>query len=239
MSAKNSNKREIVIIVIGLTGAGKSFFVNKATGGKNAEAVSDSQTSSAAPLKMITLPQRVDGNLVQIIDTRGFDDTNSKIFDAATWSNMTRQLTDIRTENPKRLFGAIYLTSFRSDRVQEADKKNLETFLLLYGTNVPRKVVLASNRGTQGKHDELVRLAPWNTITNNGSHDAHFSGGQESALAIVEKVVQIIMADQRGFEFNEKSIAKKLEELGSLEQKEYKKRQSGLQKFFSMLRFWK
>ncbi|KAF9538797.1 hypothetical protein CPC08DRAFT_771077 [Agrocybe pediades] len=240
MAAKKSDKQEIVIVIIGRTGAGKSHFANLATGGQNAGAVRKGLSSSIAPPNILLLTQPVIGIdiPVYIVDTRGFDGTGSSNADKDVWAGITSRLVAIRAENPKRLFGAIYLTSLQSGRVLEADKKNLKTFLLLYGTNFHRKVVLASNWGTKEQHDELVRLHPWNIITGNGGQDARFCGDRKSALDIVEKVVRLIMADQQGFEFDEKSIAKKLKGLGSSEQKEYKKRQSGLQRFFSMLRCW-
>ncbi|KAF4615068.1 hypothetical protein D9613_003472 [Agrocybe pediades] len=236
MSATNPNKQEIVIIVIGLTGAGKSFFVNAATNGQNAGAVSHRLTSSRAPSRLIPLPQDVDGNIVQVVDTQGFDDTNPNTADAVTWRNITNQLTRIRAENRQRLFGAIYLTSFPNNRVQEADKKNLKTFLLLYGVNVPRTVVLVSNRATREQHDELVQLDPWKSTIKDGGQDARFCGDRGSALTIVEKAVRRIIEDKRGIEINEKLITKNLKKLGLSEQEESEKRRSLWKRFLSWFR---
>ncbi|KAF9561428.1 hypothetical protein CPC08DRAFT_433154 [Agrocybe pediades] len=222
-----------------MTGAGKSFFVNAATDGRNAAAISSSLTSCTAPPNIFRLAQPVIGIPVYIADTRGFDDTSSSTTDKDVWEEITSRLAASRAENPKRLCGVIYLTSFQSGRLQHSDSKNLSNFLTLYGDDVCRKVVFATNRGTQKQHDELKRKFPWYAMINKGSQIARFSGDRASAMATVETVVRRLVADQRGIEGNEQNIAQELEKLGSSEQKESEERQSGWKKLFSKLRFWK
>ncbi|KAF6749528.1 P-loop containing nucleoside triphosphate hydrolase protein [Ephemerocybe angulata] len=157
--------RDIIILVIGATGAGKSYFINKLLEETSNEEVAivgcelASCTVNLLPVRIKNLTWKVkalkDDDEVIIVDTPGFDDTMASDFEIlkriADWFKKSCQ-------DGARLGGVIYLHDISQDRFSGTARKNLEMFNHLCGDAVLHKVVLVTSKwGRQGGRDFWAR----------------------------------------------------------------------------------
>ncbi|KAF6749493.1 P-loop containing nucleoside triphosphate hydrolase protein [Ephemerocybe angulata] len=193
----------IVIPVMGATGSGKSYFINKlleATGNNDRVEVGRelaSCTSKINPIKIKGLTSKyptLKGRDVTIVDTPGFDDSVVSDFEIvkriATWLKKS-------CERGSVLGGVLYLHDMSQDRFSGATRRNLDHFNLLCGEPCLRKAVILTTKwgGADGRDFEKIetdlQANHWATMIQKGARTSRLDAKDEcaSARSIVDSLL--------------------------------------------------
>ncbi|GLB39634.1 putative 50S ribosome-binding GTPase [Lyophyllum shimeji] len=186
---------DIVIPIMGITGSGKSTFINTlvpeaklAVGGDV-----DPCTQSVQPA-IIAHPNDAERRVV-FIDTPGLDNTSCPD------EKILRQITDWLRQfyKDRKLAGIIYLFEISQARVKSSYVlKNLKHFDLSCGDIATKNVILASTKWARNFTDKEVLLLREKELAGirPGSRVYRFEDSHESAWAIVN----LILADAFTFD---------------------------------------
>ncbi|PON28998.1 hypothetical protein TGAM01_v202106 [Trichoderma gamsii] len=180
---------DVVIAVMGVTGAGKSTFISlfadDAQIGHGLQSCTSNVSIHAAT---------INGQKCQLVDTPGFDDTNRPdaeiLREVANWLNISH-------ENQVQLAGIIYLHRISDNRLGGAAMKNLRMFKRLCGNDSLQCVVLATtmwNKSNvsldeQRERELLEKPDFWGKMVKEGSQVFRHDNGKESATAIIECII--------------------------------------------------
>ncbi|GKU13647.1 unnamed protein product [Fusarium langsethiae] len=187
---------DIIIAVMGVTGAGKSTFINQVTG-ENVE-IGHGLTSHTMGVSIYThriTPERC----VYLVDTPGFDDTLRN--DTEILKEVTFFFSQIYRKNVQ-LAGIIYLHRISDNRVSGTALKNLDMFKQLCGKNAFGHVVLCTSMwdtldttvpevGDQREKELIARSEFWGAMHTGGSQVVRWLGTKDSAQSIVDKIIKI------------------------------------------------
>ncbi|GJJ78403.1 hypothetical protein EMPS_10762 [Entomortierella parvispora] len=146
-----------IIIVMGITGAGKSYLI-KEISGQNVK-VGTSLKSCTQHIESVQCV--IDDKPVLILDTPGFDDTHRS--DTEVLTEIADHLANLYRSG-FQVCGIIYLHNIREDRVRGSSYKNLKMFEKLCGAGALQNVVMLTNRWAmineadgERKEEELKR----------------------------------------------------------------------------------
>ncbi|MCJ1314185.1 hypothetical protein MMC25_007865 [Agyrium rufum] len=188
---------DVVIAVMGLTGTGKSTFIELLT--KSGLKIGHSLKSCTAEVGIHPFIYR-DGRTIYLIDTPGFDDTHKTdtqvlqdlaYFFGATYS---RHIT---------LAGIIYLHRITDNRMGGSAFRNLSLFQKLCGTTSLSNVVLATTmwdelktpeaqaRGTRFEEELKSTDHFWGDMIDEHSTVFRQNDGVNSALQIVDHIMRL------------------------------------------------
>jgi len=184
---------DIIIAVMGPTGAGKSRFIDIATQQAHTANVGHSLESCTSEVRAVRF-QRTDGNGTRsyvIVDTPGFDDTNKPdtviLALIANWLKTTYK-------QAVHLAGIIYLHRISDNRMAGSPLKNLRMFAKLCGDDPLRNVILATtmwDRVDKSKGEERQRELEgkyWKDMRDHGSQTRRFGGSFDSAWNIIDAI---------------------------------------------------
>ncbi|KAL6918254.1 hypothetical protein FSST1_009749 [Fusarium sambucinum] len=187
---------DIVIAVMGVTGAGKSTFIHHVTG----QTVGIGHGLASHTIGVSIYTHRIaQDRCVYLIDTPGFDDTSRS--DTEVLKEIAFFFSQIYKKNVQ-LAGIIYLHRITDNRVSGSALKNLSMFKQLCGESAFRHVVLCTsmwdNLGTvfpdigTTREKELIDTSSfWATMHAGGSQVARWLGTKESAEAVVGQIIEI------------------------------------------------
>lgn len=158
-SKKEKVEPKYLIALIGMTGAGKSTFISKASGRKDIQ-ISNSSSSCAYSFSCVAIPKlttagtkdiqavsfKYKGSQVTLIDTPGFDDTNRS--DAEILQTIALFLSG-SAEAGLPLTGVIFLQSVLTIRMQGSEKTRIRLIEKILGEDAFPNLVLAT---TQWSH---------------------------------------------------------------------------------------
>ncbi|UKZ61156.1 uncharacterized protein TrAtP1_002426 [Trichoderma atroviride] len=179
---------DVVIAVMGVTGAGKSTFISLFA--KDAQVGHGLQSCTA---NVSIHAATVNGQKCYLVDTPGFDDTNrpdSEILrEVANWLNISH-------EAKIKLAGIIYLHRISDNRLGGAAMKNLRMFKRLCGRDSLACVVLATTMWNkadllvdeQREKELLNRPDFWADMVKQGSQVFRHDNGRESATTIMKYI---------------------------------------------------
>ncbi|KAG6848910.1 hypothetical protein H0H93_012906 [Arthromyces matolae] len=181
---------DLVIAIMGATGAGKSTFINTLLGEQVAP-VGHTLRSHTAFVQAYTYndPQ-FPKNRIVMVDTPGFDDTSLSdreiLRRIGVW---LAQSYDARM----KMAGVIYLHDISAKRWQGSTARNFEVFERLCGQAAARKVVLVTTMWDQlvskavgEKREEELKMQYWKGMIENGSAVHRGSLEQMSAQDTVD-----------------------------------------------------
>ncbi|KDR74821.1 hypothetical protein GALMADRAFT_249717 [Galerina marginata CBS 339.88] len=196
--------KDIVIIVMGPTGAGKSTFINSVlqrefmTVGKTQDScTSEIQSASISPIP--GFPDLKDRRII-IVDTPGFDDTYKS--DREILEKIAKWLEGFYKDGRAILGGVIYVHDLSNDRFGGGVRRNLEVFRKMCGNKALGKVVITTTKGrklSMLKHPNNSSLAHerrreltdghWRDLVKNGASVRDFRDTHDSAWAIVDSIL--------------------------------------------------
>ncbi|KAG8916600.1 hypothetical protein FRC03_001224 [Tulasnella sp. 419] len=183
-------KDDIVIALMGATGAGKSTFINTFSGSNLAVGRGlESETKEVEPVRFTH-----EGRNIVLIDTPGFDDTHTSdtdiLRDIAKW-------LELGYESGRLLNGIIYLHRISDNRVGGISFKNMRLFHALCGRKAMKNVVLCTTMWenvdstlAEAREEDLLAKF-WNTMTTQGARAARHYGTHQSALAIINELLDL------------------------------------------------
>ncbi|KAJ8077761.1 hypothetical protein PM082_002194 [Marasmius tenuissimus] len=136
-----------LIAVMGTTGTGKSTFINAASGG--ALSVGDNLWSCTETIG-VSPPFVLNGRLVTLIDTPGFDDTAKSDTDILKLIGAFLSQT---YKAGKQLNGIIYIHRITDVRMGGIAARNFRMFRQLCGEDTLKNVVIVTNRWEEVRQD--------------------------------------------------------------------------------------
>lgn len=190
MLIKNSVLREgdIIIPVLGLTGAGKSMFINTAIGEPKTR-TSDNLVSCTYKIDKFEVVSFPSPHRIFLVDTPGFNHTYMEE------SEISRQIANWLKNVHLKIAGIIFLHD-----ITQPDYSSLNNAILtvqrLSGSHSLRNVILAtvnwskSESGVVGEREKRLANTEWGNLISRGARVAHFSGTQASAWKIIESIAQ-------------------------------------------------
>ena len=168
-------KIQNLIAVMGVTGAGKSYFIKSVTN-NNGVIIGDGLQSCTSEINAVNA--EIDNQQVTLVDTPGFDDTNRS--DTEILKDIVNFLT-VTYQSDTRLKGIIYLHRISDVRMQGSALKNLNMFRKLCGEDCFRNVILVTTRwdcvdGETGRRREHELMDTfWKPMLSRGSSIKRFA----------------------------------------------------------------
>ncbi|KAJ2931922.1 hypothetical protein H1R20_g5180, partial [Candolleomyces eurysporus] len=191
----DARETDIVIPIMGATGAGKSSFVNnllRHLGISKRFKVGEDLVSCTSQLESIVIEgrtndrKRIRGHRIVIVDTPGFDDTYAGDFEIL--QRIARWLEESYRKKTV-LGGVIYLHDISQDRFSGTARRNLDMFNHLCGDPALDKVFLVTSKWGRAferdfdKREGELQAKHWKTMTDGGARVARLVAGQEQASA--------------------------------------------------------
>ena len=186
------NGEKILIAVMGVTGAGKSTFIRTVTGREDV-VVGDGLQSCTHTVTEYDMT--VNGVSFTLVDVPGFNDTN--IPDSEILNSIVMWLSKSYSES-RKLSGILYLHKISENRMYGSAMDNLMIFRTLCGENFYKNIVLTTTHwsGDTPTAREVAREAEltetsefWGLMTRRGSQMRRYLGTRQSALDILNLVV--------------------------------------------------
>jgi hypothetical protein len=183
---------EILIAVLGVTGAGKSTFINRATESNILEVGHDiiSCTKQVACVKT-----KIGGRIVTLIDTPGFDDTYMS--DGEVLSRIAQWLTETY-QHGMLLTGVILLQPVDGNRAYGSEARRTRLFRKICGRDTYDNVVIGTTMWSKLRdRSEGVRQVEqrkasgdfWANLVNEGAKLVEHNDTKESAHNIIGKLM--------------------------------------------------
>ncbi|KAF8885389.1 P-loop containing nucleoside triphosphate hydrolase protein [Gymnopilus junonius] len=204
MSKQKQVGPDIVIPIMGPTGAGKSTFIN-ALVGKEVMVVGKTLSSCTDELGFVVLDPaqypRLKDRIV-IVDTPGFDDTYKG--DAEILKKIADWLETSYKKNKAVLGGVIYLHDISNDRFTGTARRNLEMFQHLCGQDAFSKVILGTTKwGRTEKaiadaHQKELKELHWKSLAIKGARVLPFLDTRASAWSFVDNLVSNLTRQRLG-----------------------------------------
>ncbi|KAG9225277.1 hypothetical protein CCMSSC00406_0009955 [Pleurotus cornucopiae] len=179
-----------VIAIMGLTGVGKSTFINIAAG-SNTVVVGHALNSSSKEVQAVEIDYQ--GQRVVLVDTPGFDDTDMSDTEVlniiANWLKTTYR-------NKVKLTGIIYMHRISDNRMAGTPMRNLKLFAKLCGTAAAEGVVMTTTmwdtveaEAGRGREQELRNIY-WKGILDYKARMERFDSreGQTAAWNIIRQM---------------------------------------------------
>jgi len=185
------SERDVIILIVGLTGVGKSNFINAAAGSTVLPIGHDLQ-SFTAKVQPVVVPYPGDPTRrVVFVDTPGFNDT---------WARDKQILTDIinwlaSSCHGIKLAGVLYMNDISQARIEPA-RENLRMFNTLCHPPAFQNVILATTKwGNIPAHVGQPRERQLSEQYWTGTGVHRFDNTYESAWAIVDVILEKIPVD--------------------------------------------
>ncbi|KAG6878828.1 hypothetical protein C0992_007406 [Termitomyces sp. T32_za158] len=183
---------DVIIPIIGITGAGKSSFINTLLGEDNVARVGHDLASQTDQIQHVVYPHPYErGKRVIVIDTPGFDHTT--VDDREILRRIAVWLARSYHADMK-LAGIIYLHEISQNNILPV-RRNFDTFSKLCGPSAIRNVVLATTKWSDipekvgEKREKLLRDEHWKDMLDHGSVMLRYEGTQDSARSIIDQVL--------------------------------------------------
>ncbi|KAF9043971.1 P-loop containing nucleoside triphosphate hydrolase protein [Panaeolus papilionaceus] len=221
---------DTIIALMGLTGSGKSTFINTITGQENLAKVGHSLLSCTQEINTYTYLDPRDGRRIVFVDTPGFDDTN--LADLIILDMVTQWLN--KTYSAKcKLSGLLFFHRISDNRMGQTAIHHLDVFRNLCGNSSLSNVILVTSmwdelRGDTGEEREKqLKTVYWSNLISNGARTARHDRSLGSCYNILDLIrssrkerptllIQHEMVD-KGLPFDSTSVAatlkKRLQEL--------------------------
>jgi len=181
-----------IIAVMGLTGAGKSTFIECATR-QNRKTVGHSWKSNKAKIQSTRVKNPTNGRPVIFVDTPGFDHTFKS--DAEIRAMISDWLVKAKKKNAT-LATILYLHRISDNRMSGSAMKNLRLFSSMCGKDAMPNVVIVTTmwskvsevEGTERETD--LKRDVWNEMLGGGCSVVRFKDTLDSAWDIIGNIPQ-------------------------------------------------
>jgi GTPase SAR1 family protein len=181
--------RRQVIVVMGVTGVGKSTFIQYATG--HAVKIGHGHDACTDEVSLYQIP----GTDVYLMDTPGFDDP--AFSDAKILTSIATSLVAIFNAQVD-IQGALYIHPVTEVRLRGSGRKNLIMFRNMLGTRgmsncrlVTTKWSLQSKEVSETREKELrEKEGLWKPLVAAGAQTVRFGDSSQSAIEIIKPLIE-------------------------------------------------
>lgn len=181
---------DIIIVIMGPTGSGKSSFIDKVVTEGMGEGVGHGSTSCTREVKATRCTLK--GSSVVLVDTPGFDDTERSDWEIleiiSNWLNEEYQTGTI-------LSALLWFHRISDNRMGGSPLKNLRVFEKLCGKCAMSKVVLVTTMWDEVEYHvgearlEELKVTYWKAMISRGSKTFEYGNTRESAIQLIQSVV--------------------------------------------------
>lgn len=184
------DENDIVVAVMGPTGAGKSTFIDRAVGRPDINAGHD-LTSCTKEVRAVRYPHTDGTRNIVLVDTPGFDDTF--MTDVQVLQRIADWLKSTYEKNVK-LSGVLYLHRISDNRVGGTPLRNYKMFKELCGKDNFKNVILvttmwdAVTEEVGSAREQELHAEFWKAMIALGSTTHRFEGTTESAWKIINSL---------------------------------------------------
>ncbi|KAF8423557.1 P-loop containing nucleoside triphosphate hydrolase protein [Tirmania nivea] len=221
---------EKVILVMGVTGAGKSRFIRTITGDSR---VTVGDTLRSTTQIIASYGAVLDGQPYRFLDTPGFNDTERSetdiLLSLVTW------LCDLYRTGVT-ISGVLYFHRISDERMQGSTLRNLRAFEAICGDASMRNVAFVTTYWDRvslavGEERETeLKEAYWMVMIQKGANMARFDGTLEGAKRIVRSLQSredTVLAIQREVVIDKRELSKT--DVGRIINKELERNQKQLE----------
>ncbi|KAF9004219.1 P-loop containing nucleoside triphosphate hydrolase protein [Cyathus striatus] len=199
MSTSSYSESDVVILLLGQTGVGKSTFINYAAGcapGSEVAEVGGGVTSCTKGVKDIPVPfpnKNSGRTRVILIDTPGFNDTWDG--DVLVFEKIRNWLVEFHAQNPSLKFsGILYLYDISQARnVSQGDSmitpKNFEYPPLVTNLHFVATHWNRAKAPSALERELELQQTHWKNMLERGAQVSRFENSKESANAIISRVL--------------------------------------------------
>ncbi|EEU42228.1 uncharacterized protein NECHADRAFT_6950, partial [Fusarium vanettenii 77-13-4] len=180
-----------VILVMGPTGAGKSYFINKLKrGGAQVGHSLRSETAGCQGVN-IEFGSAENARVITVVDTPGFDDTHrssAEVLSEITEYLATQHAMGIPTK------GVLYLHRILDNRMSGSAMTSLNLFQDIVGDSALKNVILVTTMWNKLRAEDIAEADRreqellddfWRPMIDNGSFATQFRGTSDKAAALV------------------------------------------------------
>ncbi|KAG6877932.1 hypothetical protein C0993_001978 [Termitomyces sp. T159_Od127] len=183
---------DVIVPIIGITGVGKSSFINTLLGQDNVARVGHDLTSQTNQIQHVVYSHPFEqGTRVIVIDTPGFDHTT--VDDREILRRIAVWLARSYHADMK-LAGIIYLHEISQNNILPV-RRNFDMFSKLCGPGAIRNVVLATTKWNDvpekigEKREKLLKDDHWKDMLDRGCVMLRYDGTQDSARSIIDQIL--------------------------------------------------
>ncbi|KAI8961907.1 P-loop containing nucleoside triphosphate hydrolase protein [Daldinia sp. FL1419] len=223
-----------LIAIMGMTGTGKTTFINKMTGGDLE--TSNSLNSCTKMIEAATV--KMEDQEICLIDSPGFDDTT--LSDSDILKEIAGYLQEL-SEDSEKLTGLLYFYNISHVRLGGTASKNIRMFRALVGNKNMKNVVLVTTRWdlVQNEREDVVkaRVAElesedgfWGGMIRLGARHEMLRDTEEDGKRILhsllgKRAVEVQLQSQlrQGLRLIDTTAGRTLEEELSMMQAKYEK----------------
>ncbi|KAK6506841.1 hypothetical protein TWF481_005301 [Arthrobotrys musiformis] len=176
--------KEVLIAVMGMTGAGKTTFISKATGKTDLKIGHDLESCTR---EISVHETKIDDVTVRFVDTPGFSDTYLSDTEVL---QMIADYLAVGYSKDMKLHGIIYLHPISENRMTHPATKNLEMFRKLTGEKNLKNVVLTTSMWDKVTDEEGARREKelkekfWKILLTFEAKTIKYHGTSESAREV-------------------------------------------------------
>jgi energy-coupling factor transporter ATP-binding protein EcfA2 len=181
-----------IVLILGLTGAGKTTFLNHIAGSDLPVAHDDDMNACTATTQ--TAIATIGDVEIQLVDTPGFDDPNKSearvLIDVAEWikDNLRGQ---------RKVTAALYLHSIETTKMYGSNLRNFHLFANLVGGRSMNNVGLVTThwdtvpRATAIRRESQLSARPWSIYLQHGARTYRAENSRESCRAIARQLLEL------------------------------------------------
>lgn len=178
-----------MIVVMGVTGAGKSYLINNLAG---RAIVDEGATLDPCTQNCQLVPVQIGSSKVLLVDTPGFDDavrTDSQILSEIA------QILSAQYELGVELKGVIYVHRITDNRYAGSSVKTFEIFKKICGEKALENVLLVTSRWATVEPDlgasreRELKEKFWAYMVARGSKMSRFHGDRNSAVSLASHLL--------------------------------------------------
>lgn len=190
--AQEQEQERPIVLILGLTGAGKTTFLNHLAETNFPVAVDDDMEACTATTQ--TAVAIVGGVEILLVDTPGFDDPDKS--EARVLINVTEWIKN-NLRGQHKVTAALYLHSIETTKMYGSNLRNFHLFANLIGGQSMKNVGLVTTHwdtvpnATALRREAQLSARPWSVYLQHGAQTYRTNNSRQSCRAIARQLLEL------------------------------------------------